>query len=242
MTDVSKAASLMGRKSAEARTSSGARRNSSAGCRNGASSAADRRAVARRQRREANVSIYKRGEVYWYKFMWKGKLVRESTKQGNDKVARQMEAAHRTLWQRVRSASARRSAVPTLAAFLDESDRALGKSTHARGFGIAPECGLCSAIKHIVQSSARSDSRRASWQTLLLTGYRRVFKLARSTARCECFVECSALPLSGACSRRAPKIRTSEGRASARASCDSRRGIPLSGCSFPTSCLRLPRS
>src|SRR5437879_12316581 len=34
--------------------------------------------------------------VYWYKFMWQGKLVRESSKQGNDKVARQMEAAHRT--------------------------------------------------------------------------------------------------------------------------------------------------
>ena len=46
------------------------------------------------------MSIYKRGEVYWYKFMWQGKLVRESTKQGNDKVARQMErrTAHR--WQR----------------------------------------------------------------------------------------------------------------------------------------------
>src|SRR5215471_11144619 len=42
------------------------------------------------------MSIYKRGGVYWYKFMWRGKLVRESTKQGNDKVARQMEAAHRT--------------------------------------------------------------------------------------------------------------------------------------------------
>ena len=42
------------------------------------------------------MSIYKRGGVYWYKFQWKGKLVRESTKQGNDKVARQMEAAHRT--------------------------------------------------------------------------------------------------------------------------------------------------
>ena len=40
--------------------------------------------------------IYKRGKTYWYKFMWQGRLVRESTKQGNDKVARQMEAAHRT--------------------------------------------------------------------------------------------------------------------------------------------------
>jgi integrase len=34
--------------------------------------------------------------VYWYKFMWLGKLIRESTKQGNDKIARQMESAHRT--------------------------------------------------------------------------------------------------------------------------------------------------
>jgi integrase len=40
--------------------------------------------------------IYKRGGIYWYKFMWQGKLIRDSTKQGNDKVARQMEAAHRT--------------------------------------------------------------------------------------------------------------------------------------------------
>ena len=42
------------------------------------------------------MSVYKRGGVYWYKFMWNGRLVRESTKQGNDKVARQMESAHRT--------------------------------------------------------------------------------------------------------------------------------------------------
>ena len=40
--------------------------------------------------------IYKRGRIYWYKFVWKGETVRESTKQGNDKVARNMEAAHRT--------------------------------------------------------------------------------------------------------------------------------------------------
>src|ERR1700745_1496226 len=42
------------------------------------------------------MSIYKRGDVYWYKFMWQGRLIRESTKQGNDKTARKMEAAHRT--------------------------------------------------------------------------------------------------------------------------------------------------
>ena len=42
------------------------------------------------------MSIYKRGDVYWYKFMWNGELIRHSTKQGNDKTARKMEAAHRT--------------------------------------------------------------------------------------------------------------------------------------------------
>jgi integrase len=42
------------------------------------------------------MSIYKRGNTYWYKFMWNGELIRESTKQGNDREARNMEAAHRT--------------------------------------------------------------------------------------------------------------------------------------------------
>jgi len=40
--------------------------------------------------------IYKRNTTYWYKFMWDGQLIRESTRQGNDKVARTMESAHRT--------------------------------------------------------------------------------------------------------------------------------------------------
>jgi len=42
------------------------------------------------------MSIYKRGGIYWYKFMWHGELIRESTKQGNDRKARQIEAAHKT--------------------------------------------------------------------------------------------------------------------------------------------------
>src|SRR5208282_1538998 len=63
------------------------------------------------------MSIYKRGEVYWYKFMWNGQLVRESTKQGNDKVARQMEAAHRTSLAKGEVGIREPKAVPTLKAF-----------------------------------------------------------------------------------------------------------------------------
>src|SRR4051812_45471591 len=42
------------------------------------------------------MSIFKRGKIYWYHFLFNGEHVQESTKQGNPRVARQMEAAHRT--------------------------------------------------------------------------------------------------------------------------------------------------
>ncbi|MGA8221591.1 MAG: tyrosine-type recombinase/integrase [Candidatus Acidiferrales bacterium] len=58
--------------------------------------------------------------VYWYKFMWMGRLVRESTKQGNDKVARQMESAHRTSLAKGEVGIRERKPVPTLAAFLKD--------------------------------------------------------------------------------------------------------------------------
>src|SRR5262249_14480029 len=61
----------------------------------------------------------KRGScgVYWYKFMWNGDLVRESTKQGNDKVARQMESAHRTSLAKGEVIIREKKVTPTLADF-----------------------------------------------------------------------------------------------------------------------------
>jgi integrase len=55
--------------------------------------------------------------VYWYKFMWKGELVRESTKQGNDKIARQIEAAHRTSLAKGEVGIREKKPAPTLAEF-----------------------------------------------------------------------------------------------------------------------------
>jgi integrase len=66
------------------------------------------------------MSIFKRGKVYWYKFMWKGELVRESTKQGNDKVARQMEAAHRTSLAKGELGIREKKPVPVLRQFILE--------------------------------------------------------------------------------------------------------------------------
>ena len=53
--------------------------------------------------------------------MWDGKLIRESTKQGSDKVARQMEAAHRTsLAKGEVGIREKKQARPTLAEFGDK--------------------------------------------------------------------------------------------------------------------------
>src|ERR1700745_1829126 len=50
----------------------------------------------KKTRRQTIMAIFKRGRVYWYHFLFNGTHIQESTKQGNPRVARQMEAAHRT--------------------------------------------------------------------------------------------------------------------------------------------------
>jgi len=42
------------------------------------------------------MAIYKRGRVYWYQFVFRDQRIQCSTKQGNPRVARQIEAAHKT--------------------------------------------------------------------------------------------------------------------------------------------------
>ena len=66
------------------------------------------------------MGIYKRGGVYWYKFQFKGVLIRESTKQGNDKVARQMEAAHKTSLAKGEVGLREKKPIPTLAVFCEQ--------------------------------------------------------------------------------------------------------------------------
>lgn len=73
--------------------------------------------------------IYKRGKTYWYKFMWQGHLVRESTKQRNDKVARQMESAHRTSLAKGEVGIREPKTVPTLKEFCTGRIEPWAKST-----------------------------------------------------------------------------------------------------------------
>jgi integrase len=70
--------------------------------------------------RDPKTGELKESSNYWYKFMWQGKLIRESTKQGNDKVARQMEAAHRTSLAKGEVGIRERKVAPTLKEFCSQ--------------------------------------------------------------------------------------------------------------------------
>ena len=67
--------------------------------------------------------------VYWYKFMWHGELVRESTHQRNDKVARQMESAHRTSLAKGEVGILERKPIPSLAEFIEKRFEPWAKAT-----------------------------------------------------------------------------------------------------------------
>jgi len=63
--------------------------------------------------------------------MWNGELIRESTKQGNDKTARQMEAAHRTSLAKGEVGIREKKTMPTLSEFCEKRFEPRVKSTTA---------------------------------------------------------------------------------------------------------------
>ena len=66
------------------------------------------------------MSIFKRGRIYWYKFMWSGAMIRESTRQTNQNTARQMEAAHRASLAKGEVGIREKKTAPTLADFITQ--------------------------------------------------------------------------------------------------------------------------
>jgi integrase len=66
------------------------------------------------------MSIFKRGNVYWYHFLFNGEHIQASTKQGNPRTARQIEAAHRTALAKGEVGITKREPVLTLAEFIED--------------------------------------------------------------------------------------------------------------------------
>ena len=75
------------------------------------------------------MSIFKRGNVYWYKFTFKGEAIRESTRQKNQHIARQMEAAHRASLAKGEVGIREKKVAPTLKEFCDHRFEPWAKST-----------------------------------------------------------------------------------------------------------------
>ena len=65
------------------------------------------------------MAIFKRGKIYWYHFVFNGQHIQESTKQGNPRVARQMEAAHRTALAKGEVGIREKRPMPTLNEFIE---------------------------------------------------------------------------------------------------------------------------
>lgn len=63
------------------------------------------------------MAVYKRGETYWFRFVWNGELIRESTKQSNKRVAEQIESARKTALAKGEAGIKKRPDIPTLAGF-----------------------------------------------------------------------------------------------------------------------------
>ena len=67
------------------------------------------------------MTLYKRnGKNWWYKFQFQGQLIRESTKQSNDKIARKIEAAHRTRLAEGMVGIREKKPSPTLGQFINQ--------------------------------------------------------------------------------------------------------------------------
>src|ERR1017187_3517489 len=84
------------------------------------------------------MSIFKRGSVYWYHFMFNGEHVQRSTKQGNPRTARQIEAAYKTALAKGEVGITERKKAPgfkaAMKAFLDwsEGEHKAHPATHRR--------------------------------------------------------------------------------------------------------------
>src|SRR5580700_6870953 len=71
------------------------------------------------------MSLYKRGDVYWYEFRFNGTRVQESAHTGNKDAARQIESAHRVRLAKGEAGIHERPSVPTLAEFAPRFESAI---------------------------------------------------------------------------------------------------------------------
>jgi hypothetical protein len=116
--------------------------------------------------------IYKRGKkaIYWYRFVWKGELIRESTHQTNDKVARQMESAHRTSLAKGQVGIREKKPAPTLDEFCKHRFEPWAKASFERNV-LANWLWYRAGIRALLSYKQLSKSRLDAIGTELVAEY-----------------------------------------------------------------------
>jgi integrase len=66
------------------------------------------------------VSVYKRGDTWWYEFIFKSSRYRESTRQGNKRIAEEIERARRTELARGEVGIREKAKIPSLREFAEQ--------------------------------------------------------------------------------------------------------------------------
>jgi len=77
------------------------------------------------------VAVYKRGRVWWYRFVWNGESIRESTKHTNKRLAEQIEAAHKTSLAKGEVGIRDKKPAPALGHFMEQDFLPFVRTTKA---------------------------------------------------------------------------------------------------------------
>ena len=120
------------------------------------------------------MSIFKRGRVYWYHFLFNGQHIQESTRQGNPRVARQMEAAQVTAFENTGAGFYSTVSVPADAprlpdeqSVLDGAHGSVNGVADAMGFIVFLQDGRLSEIEgytHAIDSTAEIEFATVDFQ------------------------------------------------------------------------------
>jgi hypothetical protein len=107
------------------------------------------------------MAIFKRGKVYWYHFYFNGEHIQKSTKQGNPRVARQVEAACKTALAKGEVGIMERKPAPALKdfaqRFLDNAAIGRRQAPRATTLGFYAGC-LTQMLQYAPLASARVNA------------------------------------------------------------------------------------
>jgi len=126
------------------------------------------------------MTLYKRGGVYWFNFKFRGQKIQQSTKQGDRKVARQMEAACRTALAKGEVGISERKPAPPLKDFAQRFVDAIQVRCAAKPRTIAY---YAEKLQRLLEFESMANARLDAIDEALIESYvqERIKKVAPAT-------------------------------------------------------------